>query len=532
MPDAVEAEMFDRMSPLDAGFLDLEDEDPHASLAIASVAVLEGPVPSQEELLTAMEERLPLVSRYRQKPRQVPFDLGRPVWVDDPNFELTHHVRRTAVPAPGDDDALCRLVARVMSQRLDRNRPLWEYWVVEGLAGRRWALISKVHHCMVDGISGVHLYDVLFDQAPDGPSTPPAQAWSPEPEPSTLRLTVDALLELALSPVEQLRLAGRALQAPQATAHRVVETARGLIALAGALTPAAPSSLNGPIGRQRRYAVARARLADVIGIGRQARVSVNDVVLAAISGGYRALLQQRGEEPDAHTIRSLVPVSVRATGDEGVYDNRISLMLAFLPVHVADPAERLRAVHEHLTQLKASGEAQAGEAMTTLAKHEPFPPVSWGMRLAARLPQRSIVTVTTNVPGPRQPLYLLGRRMIEILPYVPIASRLRTGISVFTYCGEVTFGITGDYANAGGLDRMARAIEQGIQDLFRAHQPTPAEPARPSPEPKRAPNRRAPSAKIVAHRQAEAPAQGATSNRLAAQTDSAPATPARRHPPR
>jgi diacylglycerol O-acyltransferase len=243
----------------------------------------------------------------------------------------------------------------------------------------------------------------------------------------------------------------------------------------------------------------------VIGIGRQARVSVNDVVLAAISGGFRALLQQRGEEPDAHAIRSLVPVSVRAPGDEGIYDNRISLMLAFLPVHVADPAERLRAVHEHLTRLKSSREAQAGEAMTTLAKHEPFPPISWGMRLAARLPQRSIVTVTTNVPGPRQPLYLLGRRMVEVLPYVPIASRLRTGVSIFTYCGEVTFGITGDYANAAGLDQMARAIEQGIQDLFRAHQAAPAEPDRPAAEPKRARTRRVASAKIVVHRPAEAP---------------------------
>jgi diacylglycerol O-acyltransferase len=414
------------------------------------------------------------------------------------------------VPAPGDDEALCRLVARVMSQRLDRERPLWEYWVVEGLAGGRWALISKVHHCMVDGVSGTHLYYVLFDESPSSPRTPIADTWSPGPEPSTLRLTADALLELTLSPVEQLRLAGRALRAPRATANRVVETARGLAALAGALKPASASSLSGPIGRQRRYTIARARLADVIGIGRQARVSVNDVVLAAISGGYRALLQQRGEEPDARAIRSLVPVSVRAPGDEGIYENRVSLLLASLPVHIADPAKRLLVVHEHLTRLKASREAQAGEAMTTLAKHEPFPPISWGMRLAARLPQRNIVAVTTNVPGPRQPLYLLGRRMVEVLPYVPIASRLRTGVSIFSYCGEVTFGITGDYANAAGLDQMARSIEEGIQDLFRAHQPAPAGADRPAAEPEPAPRRRAAGAKAATPRQPEAPSGRAT----------------------
>jgi WS/DGAT/MGAT family acyltransferase len=250
--------MADRMSALDAAFLDLEDEDSHASMAISSIAVIEGPAPSHEQFLSAIRARLPLVPRYRQRAWQVPLDLGRPVWVDDPHFDLTHHVRRTALPAPGDDEALCRLVARVMSQRLDRERPLWEYWAVEGLAGGRWALISKVHHCMVDGVSGTHLYNLVCDSSPEGPSDLPEDHWSPAGEPSVLRLIGDALLELALNPVEQVRLAGIALTAPRATAARVVETARGLATLVGALRPAAASSLVGPIGRQRRYAIARA----------------------------------------------------------------------------------------------------------------------------------------------------------------------------------------------------------------------------------------------------------------------------------
>jgi WS/DGAT/MGAT family acyltransferase len=461
--------MADRMSPLDAAFLDLEDEDAHVSMAISSVAILDGPAPSHAELTTALLARLPLVPRYRQKLRQVPLDLGRPVWVDDPAFDPTHHLRRTAVPAPGDDETLCRLVGRIMSQRLDRDRPLWEYWVVEGLAGGRWALISKVHHSLVDGVSGTHLYYLLLDREPQASATQPVDRWSPAAEPSTLRLVGDALVDLALSPVEQVRLAARAVGAPRLAVRRVAETVRGLTALAGALKPAAASSLVGPIGQQRRYAVARASMADVHDIRQHAQVSLNDVVLAAITGGFRTLLRERGERLDPHAIRSLVPVSVRAAGDEGICDNRLSLLLAFLPVHLAEPTARLRAVHAHLKQLKASNEAQAGEAMTTLAKHEPFPPISWGMRLAAHVPQRNIVTVTTNVPGPREPLYLLGRRVVEVLPYVPIAARLRTGVSIFTYCDQLTFGVTGDYASAPDVDLLASGIEVGVRELAEAY---------------------------------------------------------------
>jgi diacylglycerol O-acyltransferase len=483
--------MYERMSPLDAAFLELEDEDPHVSLAISSAAILDGPAPSHEDFLAVLRPRLPLVPRYRHKVRQVPLDLGLPVWVDDPQFDLNRHVRRTALPAPGDEAAFCALMARVMSQRLDRRHPLWEYWVVEGLAGGRWALISKVHHCLVDGVSGTHLYYAIFDESPTGTRIAiPADTWSAAPEPSTVRLTAGALLELARSPIEQARLIRTALRTPRATVRRVAQTTQGLATLAGALKPATPSSLNGPIGRQRRYSVARASLTDVIEVGRRAQASVNDVVLAAITGGFRELLLQRGEQPDPHSVRSLVPVSVRAVGDEGICENRVSLMLAFLPVHLDDVAHRVRAVHEQLAELKASGEAQAGEAMTTLARHEPFPPISWGMRLAARVPQRSIVTVTTNVPGPRQPLYLLGRRVVEILPYVPIASQLRFGVSIFTYCGQVTFGVTGDYDNAREVDQLARAIQDQLTELVRVYRP-------PTPRRTRPPAKAAKAAKAV-----------------------------------
>jgi WS/DGAT/MGAT family acyltransferase len=457
----------ERMSPLDAGFLELEDEDRHASLAIASVAVFEGPAPSYEEFLTSLAGRLPLVPRYRHKVRQVPFDLGRPVWVDDPQFDLRYHIRQTALPAPGGDEQLRRLVERVMKQRLDRERPMWETWLVEGLEDGRWAVLSKVHHCMVDGVSGTNLFRAVFDATPE-PSPPMEDHWQPSPEPSTLRLTAAAVRDLAFSPVEQARALRGALSTPRQALRRAADTARGLAALAGALVPTELSSLSGPVGSSRRYRLARASRADVEAIRKQFGGTVNDVVLAAIAGAFRELLLGRGEQPGPHAIRSLVPVSVRAPGEEGIYENRVSLLLAYLPVDVADPVERLAAVHAHLAVLKASHEAEAGEAMTSIARYEPFPLVALGARLAFRLPQRNIVTVTTNVPGPPLPLYAMGRRVVEIFPYVPIATTVRIGVSIFTYCDQVTFGITGDRESTPDIDVLVDGIESGLSELVAA----------------------------------------------------------------
>jgi diacylglycerol O-acyltransferase len=462
--------MTQRLSPLDFAFVDMEDEDPRASLAFSSVAVFQGPAPRQEEFVGALRARLPLVGPYRQKLRQVPLDLGPPVWVDDPSFDLGHHVRRTALPAPGDDAALSALMGRIMSQRLDRNHPLWEYWLVEGLSGGRWAVVSKVHHCMMDGISGTSIYRVLFDQAPKATRPVPTDKWQPAAEPSALRLTAHALAEMVRLPIEQAKMAGNALTSPRATLGFVLGTIRGLTKLSGALIPTTRSSLRGSIGQQRRYAVGRVPLAKVQAISRTAGVSLNDVVLAAVARAFRTVLLNRGEKPQPHSVRSLVPVSVRAKGDEDKYENQISVMLAFLPVHIGDPVGRLWAVHEHVTNLKHSGEAQAGAALFELAKHEPFAPIAWALRLAAHIPQRQIVTVTTNVPGPRETLYLLGRPMLEILPYVPIATQLRTGIAFFTYRDQLTIGVTGDYDFAPEVELIAREIEADLDELARVYQ--------------------------------------------------------------
>ncbi len=458
----------DRLNPLDALFVDAEDADPHVSMAIASIAVFEGPAPAHEEFLAYLAGRLPLVPRYRHKLRTVPFRLGRPVWVEDPDFDLGYHVRRTALPAPGGDRQLADLMGRLMSQRLDRDHPLWEYWVVEGLPEGRWALISKVHHCMVDGVSGTDLYRVIFDFSPE--PSPPARAddRTVNAEPSAVELAARAALDAVILPArEALALRGTAAD-PAGSLRQAAEMARAMARLAPAARPATGSSLSGHIGRQRRYTWARVSLDDVKTIKQALGGTVNDVVLTAISGGFRALLLARGEQPGPHMVRSLVPVSVRAPGAESVYDNQVSALLANLPVHVADPVERLAAVRSELTTLKESKEAMLGEALTSVGRFTPFPFASWWSRLAFGLPQREIVTVTTNVPGPRQPLYGMGRRLLEIIPYVPIATTLRTGISIFTYGGNVTFGITGDFAANPDLDVLAHGIEDGAAELLKA----------------------------------------------------------------
>lgn len=460
----------DRMTPLDAAFLQAEDEEPGVSLAICSVAVFQGPPPSTEEFAELLRGRLPLIPRYRQKVRQVPFDLGPPVWVDDEHFDLGYHLRRTALPAPGRDAELSALIGRVMAGRLDRARPLWEYWLVERLHGGRWALISKVHHCMVDGVSGTDLYGVVLDPTPT-PRPPEPDDWWPEPEPTSLALTTRALAGLAANPVTQVRAAIGALRRPGVLLGRTRDTVRGLTALSGALVPARRSSLNGPLTVGRRFAVARGSVPAVSAVRKRYGGTFNDVVLTAVAGGFRRVLLEAGEEPAHRTVRALVPVSTRLAGQESIRDNRVSLMLAELPVEVADPVERLAVTAEHLEHLKAVHEAEAGAAVTGLAALGPFPLVATPVRVAAHFAQRSVVTTATNVPGPREPLYALGRRLVEIIPYVPIASTVRTGVAILTYCDRLAIGVTGDYEFAPDVEVLAQGIEDELSALAAAARP-------------------------------------------------------------
>jgi diacylglycerol O-acyltransferase len=468
----------DRMNPLDAEFLFLEDGTAH--MHIASCAVFEGPAVDYDELVSRIRSKLPLVPRYRQRVRFVPMDLRRPFWVDDPHFRLDYHVRHSAVPPPGGKPELCRLMGRIMSQELDRARPLWEAWIVDGLADGRWAVISKLHHCMVDGVAGVDLMSVVLDLERE-PAPPVADDWEPEHEPSGLRLAVDGAVNIVTSPRDQLRAAWTALHAPRRALARGWTIATGLRWYGSALRPTPSTSLDGTIGPHRRWTYAGASLADVRTIRRALGGTVNDVVLAAVTSGFRDLILARGEDPDQVALRTLVPVSVRDETDHGVYDNRVSAIFLDLPVQVEDPLECLAAVHEEMDRLKQSHEAEAGRALTQLAGAVPPALMAQGTRLAARLvskvPQRTMNTVTTNVPGPQFPLYFAGREMLDYIPYVPIGPGVRIAVAILSYNGRLQFAVTGDYDTAPDIGVLAEGIDAAIATLRRLAGADATEPA-------------------------------------------------------
>jgi diacylglycerol O-acyltransferase len=458
------------MSPLDASFLHIEDGVTH--MHIGSVGIFEGPAPRADEVRAAITAHLPLVRRYRQKVRFVPLTLGRPAWVEDPHFNLDYHVRRTALPAPGGDEELRTLVGRVMSQQLDRTKPLWELWLAEGLDQGRWALISKTHHCMVDGVSATDLLSVLLDSERD-PSPPVEDNWQPEPEPSGTSLVTHALVQRAISPYEATRTTLAALRGPRRLVQETVELARGLASLGQAATPGRRTSLNGPIGPHRRWGWARSRLTDVKRIREAHGGTVNDVVLTAIAGGFRELLLARGDAVEGRMLRTLVPVSVRAQHERGTYNNKVSAMIAELPVGIGSPPERLDAIREQMEQLKRSGEAIAAERLTTLSGFAPAMFLALAGRLGTRVPQRAINTVTTNVPGPQYPLYLCGRRMLEAFPFVPLGGHARIGVAIFSYDGGLNFGVTGDRDTAPDIEVLCAGIERSMAELMPAGAPRP-----------------------------------------------------------
>ena len=457
-----------RMSPLDASFIHIEDDVSH--MHIGSIGIFEGPSPRYDDVLAMIAGKLPLVPRYRQVVRTVPLDLGRPVWSDDPHFQLEYHIRHTALPDPGGESELRRLVGRLMSQQLDRTKALWEIWMVEGLEDGRWAMVSKTHHCMVDGVSGTDLLAVVMDLSPDqAPAMP--DDWAPAPAPSGPRLAAEAVLEMALSPYEQLRAVRASTRVPRQALATVADMAQGLRSMANLVRRTPPSILNGPLSPHRRYRWASTTVDDIKTVRKGVGGTFNDVVLAAITRGFRDLLLSEGEEVD-RVVRTLVPVSVRgrdasgmAVGD-GTLENKVSAMFAELPVGLADPVERLSTISAQMDGLKESKQAVAGEALVSISGFAPPVLLALGTRIASRTAQRNINTVTTNVPGPQIPLYAAGRRMVKAYPYVPLAGQVRVGVAIFSYDGQVNFGITGDYDANPDLDALAEGIQEGMDELL------------------------------------------------------------------
>jgi len=456
----------ERLSALDAEFLYLEDGVVH--MHIAGACVFDNPPPSMDDIEALVASKLHLIPRYRQRVRPVPFELGRPVWVDDPHFELGYHLRHTALPAPGDDSAFCRLMGRIMSQPLDRQRPLWEAWLVEGLEGGRWALIFKVHHCMVDGIAGVELLTVLLDVEAEVSLGDP-RLWEPGVEPPGALKVLDAWCGLASNTLSIVLGLPRAVTHPVAAVRSTLADAEGALRFIRRLTPTRTLSIEGSISPHRVWAHSSASLADVKTIRSAFSGTVNDVVLAAVAGGYRKLLLERGDDVDRAVVRSLVPVSTRHDDGHGVLDNRVSALLYELPVHLSDPLERLEVVHDQMTQLKASHISEAGQVVATIGNFVPPMVVGRVSRMAIRsmhrFGQHSLNTVTTNVPGPQFPLYCLGREMLEYRPFVPISHGLRVGTAILSYNGRIFFGVTGDYEAMPDVGVLAAAVPADIEEL-------------------------------------------------------------------
>jgi diacylglycerol O-acyltransferase len=452
----------DRLSPLDATWLYLERDV--QQLHVGSALLFEGPSPSHAELMAAIESRLDLVPRYRQRVRRVPLELGRPVWADDPRFRIGDHVRHATLPRPGTEESLRELAACLMSAHLDLSRPLWESWLVDGLEGGRWAMVNKTHHSMIDGISGADVIDVLLDRDPHAEARP-AAPWTPAPETSRVRLATSALGDMVRDPFEEVgQVLSRAARAPRRFARETAAELYGIAQL-GEKVMRPETVLDGPIGSLRRWGWARADLDEVKRVKNSLGGTVNDVILAAIAGGFRTFLTARGEAVDGRTVRTMVPVSMRTPEEHGRLGNQVSAVFADLPICVSDPAKRLAAVTRQLSSLKSSGMATGVDSMLTATDLVPGTLFALGARVAARLPQRAISTVTTNVPGPQVPMYLLGHRMTELFPYIPIGAEIRITIGIASYAGRLACGVTGDFDAVPDLQVLCDGIEAATQEL-------------------------------------------------------------------
>jgi diacylglycerol O-acyltransferase / wax synthase len=458
--------MPDRLTALDTSFLHLEDDAAH--MHVASVMLFDGDPPPHDEFIAGIESRLHLVPRYRQKLAFVPFGQGRPRWVDDPHLNLSYHVRKTALPAPGSEEQLRALAGRVLAQQLDRDKPLWEIWVIEGVEGGRFALVCKTHHALVDGISGVDIVTVLFDLSPEPTKPPePERRWLPAPLPSRTQLLSEALLERATVPTEIVRSVRAVFRAPRQIAGGIRDSLIGVGAMAWAgMNPAPPSPYNCSIGPHRRFTWVRTELDDIKAIKNSLGGTVNDVVLATVSGALGRHLHRRGETLSGRELKAMVPVSVRAEEDRGALGNQVAAMMAPLPVWCEDAGRRLEIVTEAMAGLKDSGQAVGAQVLTQLSGFAPPTIMTQASRLMAR--QRMFNVVVTNVPGPQTPLYLMGHELRDLFPMVPLARNQALGVAIMSYNGKMNFGLVGDFDAMHDLDDLADDFQASLAELAEA----------------------------------------------------------------
>ena len=461
--------MTDRLSALDVSFLYLET--PTTPMHVGGVAIFNPPETDEafdyDALCDLVSRRIAAIPRYRQKIRWVPGHLANPVWVDDEDFDISYHVRRSALPRPGSPDQLRELVGRVQSRQLDRSRPLWEIYLVEGLADGHFAIITKTHHAMVDGVSAVDVGALLLDDSPTPRAELPAESWIPGPAPSGLSLVAGAVVDNLRRPSQVVETLRSGLTDARTTAERALGTAAGVVATVRTSLRSAPDSpLNATIGEQRRYGMAATALDDYKRVRKAHGGTVNDVVLATVAGALRTWLLTRGESvTPASTVRAMVPVSVRSGEQSGALGNRVSAIFVDLPVGEASPLVRLHRVSYAMKAHKESGQSVGADALISLSGFAPPTIHAAAARLGARMTRRLFNVVVTNVPGPQFALYAAGAEMLECYPVVPLAKEQALTVGLTSYNGGVFFGLNADRDAMPDVDVLALCIEESLGEL-------------------------------------------------------------------
>ena len=463
--------MPDRLSPLDVSFLYLEEAT--TPMHVGSVSLFEIPAEGfeHERLVALIQERIALVPRYRQRIHWVPGHLANPVWADDETFDVSYHVRRSALPRPGNDVQLRELVARVQSRRLDRDRPLWEMYLVEGLQDNRFAVITKTHHAMVDGLSAVDIGQVILDVTPEPRESPP-DCWLPAADPSWLELVGGAVIDNMRRPSAMIDTVRSGVSDVRATARRTVGAVAGILALTRTAARSAPlTPLNTPIGELRRYGMAATSLDDYKRIRKahapDAAITVNDVVLAVVAGALRAWLLTRGEPvKPSSSVRAMVPVSIRSPDQAGTLGNRISSFFVDLPIGEPNAVMRLHQVSYAMRAHKESGQAVGADLIAGLAGFAPPTMHALSAQLGSSFSQRMFNTIVTNVPGPQFPLYAAGARMLATYPVVPLVKNQALSIGLTSYDGGVYYGLNADRDAMADVDVLAQCIEDALAELL------------------------------------------------------------------
>jgi diacylglycerol O-acyltransferase len=460
---------YERLTALDALFLQLEE--PHVHMHVGAIALFEATQLTSSEgaldidgIRMTIDSALAESPRFRQRLARIPL-FDQPVWIDDDRFNLSYHLRHASLPQPGSIRELKRLAGRLMSQKLDRFKPLWEMWVVDGVEDGRFALILKAHHCMVDGIAGIDLLARILSTDADATSTAP-HAWIPRPAPEASRLVGDEIARRAMLPLSMMRAASRMLWQPLQTAASAQEALLGVgEVLTAGLRPTASTPLNADIGPHRRFDWARIDMQAIKDIRRAFGGKLNDVVLATAAGAIGRFLRQRGEDTVGMVFRAQIPVNIRNESERGKAGNRVVMLLADLPVGEPDPKRRLERVIRTTEALKASRQRAGVEILEELSDRGLSPLFYRFAQLATS--QRAFNVVVTNVPGPPVPVYLLGARMLEIYPLVPLAGNQALGIALFSYSGQLCWGFNADWDSLPDLHDLALGVQEEFEQLHK-----------------------------------------------------------------